>query len=130
MKGATEKRYLFPFEKLEAWQLAKDLVIYIYKISNSFPASEQYGLTSQMTRAAISVASNLDEGSSRISRKDQAHFSQIAYGSLMEVACQLNIADDLGIIGEEKYTELRRRIEILSSKINALRRSQKERENE
>ena len=127
VKGLTEKRYFFPFEKLEAWQLAKHLVIDIYKISNSFPTSEQYGLTSQMTRAAISVASNLAEGSSRISRKDQAHFSQIAYSSLMEVVSQLNIADDLGFIDEEKYTELRRSIEILSTKINALRRSQKER---
>jgi four helix bundle protein len=127
LKGSTEKAYFFSFEKLEAWQLAKELVIDIYKISNNFPAHEQYGLTSQMTRAAISVASNLAEGSSRTSRKDQAYFSQIAYGSLMEVACQLNIADDLGLIDEEKYTELRRSITILSSMINALRRSQKER---
>jgi four helix bundle protein len=80
-----------------------------------------------MTRAAISVASNLAEGSSRMSRKDQAHFSQIAYGSLMEVACQLNIAEELGFIKEEKYVELRQSIVILSSKINALSRSQKER---
>jgi len=122
-----EKKYLFSFEKLEVWQLAKKLVIGIYKISKNFPASEQYGLTSQMTRAAISVASNLAEGSSRMSRKDQAHFSQIAYGSLMEVACQLNIAEELGFIKKEKYVELRQSIVILSSKINALSRSQKER---
>jgi four helix bundle protein len=122
-----EKRYLFSFEKLEVWQRAKELVIGIYKICKNFPASEQYGLTSQITRAAISVASNLAEGSSRMSRKDQAHFSQIAYSSLMEVACQLNIAEELGFIKEEKHVELRRSIVILSSKINALSRSQKER---
>lgn len=122
-----EKRYLFSFEKLEVWQLAKELVIGIYKISKNFPVSEQYGLTSQITRAAISVASNLAEGSSRMSRKDQAHFSQIAYSSLMEVACQLNIAKELGFINEEKYVELHQSIVILSSKINALSRSQKER---
>ena len=99
----------------------------IYNISKNFPANEQYGLNSQMNRAVISVASNLGEGSSRMSQKDQAHFSQIAYGSLMEVTCQLNIAKELGFIKEEKYVELRRSIVILSSKINALRRSQKER---
>lgn len=118
---------MFSFEKLEVWQLAKELVIGIYKISKNFPVSEQYGLTSQITRAAISVASNLAEGSSRMSRKDQAHFSQIAYSSLMEVACQLNIAKELGFINEEKYVELHQSIVILSSKINALSRSQKER---
>jgi four helix bundle protein len=62
-----------------------------------------------------------------MSRKDKAHFSQIAYGSLMEVARQLNIAEELGFITEEKYIELRQSIMILSSKINALNRSQKER---
>lgn len=127
LKSLMEKRYLFSFEKLEVWQLAKELVIGIYKISKNFPVSEQYGLTSQITRAAISVASNLAEGSSRMSRKDQAHFSQIAYSSLMEVACQLNIAKELGFINEEKYVELHQSIVILSSKINALSRSQKER---
>lgn len=127
MKSSMEKKYLFPFEKLEVWQLAKELVMGIYNISKNFPANEQYGLTSQINRAVISVTSNLAEGSSRMSKKDQAHFSQIAYGSLMEVACQLNITKELGFIKEEKYAELRRSIGILSSKINALRRSQKER---
>lgn len=127
MKSSIEKKYLFPFEKLEVWQLAKELVMGIYNISKNFPANEQYGLTSQINRAVISVASNLAEGSSRMSKKDQAHFSKIAYGSLMEVACQLNIAKELGFIKEEKYAKLRKRIAILSSKINALQRSQKER---
>ena len=122
-----KKEYLFPFEKLKVWQLAKKLVLAIYNISKRFPANEQYGLISQINRAVISVASNLAEGSSRISQKDQAHFSHLAYGSLMEVTCQLNIARDLGFLGKEEYNKLRQRIMILSSKINALRRSQKER---
>ncbi len=122
-----EKEYLFPFEKLEVWQLAKKLVLAIYDVSKRFPANEQYGLISQINRAVISVASNLAEGSSRISQKDQAHFSQLAYGSLMEVTCQLDIAKELGFIKEEEYKKLRQSIGVLSSKINALRRSQKER---
>ncbi len=122
-----EKEYLFPFEKLEAWQLARELVLAIYNVSKNFPANEQYGLISQINRAVISVASNLAEGSSRMSQKDQAHFSQLAYSSLMEVICQLNIAKELGFIRKEEYEKLRQSIMVLSSKINALRRSQKER---
>ena len=67
--------YSFPFEKLEAWKDAKRLVIDMYKIAKSFPENEKFGLTNQITRAAVSVASNLAEGSSRTSLKDQAHFS-------------------------------------------------------
>jgi len=56
-----------------------------------------------LRRAAISYPSNIAEGSSRISQKDQAHFSQLAYGSLMEVTCQLDIAKEVGFIRAEEY---------------------------
>jgi four helix bundle protein len=125
--NAIRVDYLFPFEKLEVWQLAKKLCISVYGISKKFPSNELYGLTSQINRAAISVASNLAEGSSRTSQKDQAHFSQLAYSSLMEVACQLSIVQELGFVDNEKYAEIRREIEGLSRKINALHRSQKKR---
>lgn len=75
------QKYLFSFEKLEVWNLAKELVKEIYILTKSFPAEERFGLISQMTRAAVSVASTIAEDSARISRKDQAHFSQIAYSS-------------------------------------------------
>jgi len=117
-------KHLFSFEKLEAWQDAKNLVKDIYVIAKDFPVAEHYGLASQLKRAAVSVASNLAEGGSRTSLKDQAHFSQLAYSSLMEVACQAIIALDLGFIDEERYLLLRQSIEILSRKINALRTSQ------
>lgn len=68
-------RKQFPFEKLEVWQDARKLVAGIYQCSRSFPKEERFGLTSQMTRAAVSVANNLAEGSGRSSLKDQAHFS-------------------------------------------------------
>ena len=99
--------YKFSFEKLEVWQLSKDFVKEIYKITESFPKSEKYGLISQITRASVSVASNLAEGTSRVSYKDQAHFSQLAYSSLMEVICQLIIAKDLHMIKEVNYQDLR-----------------------
>jgi four helix bundle protein len=76
--------YTFPFEKLEAWQDAKKLVIDIYATTKIFPDAEKFGLINQINRAAVSVASNLAEGSSRTSLKDQAYFSQLAYSSLSD----------------------------------------------
>ena len=122
-----KKKYLFPFEKLKVWQLAKELVLAIYKVSRKFPLNEQYGLSNQIKRSAISVVSNLAEGSARFSQKDQAHFSQIAYSSLMEVICQLDISKDLDFIEDGDYENIRQKIMILSGKINALCRSQKKR---
>jgi four helix bundle protein len=119
-----DSSYYFPFEKLQAWQDAKKLVIDIYAITKEFPGDEKFGLTSQINRAAVSVASNLAEGSSRMSMKDQAYFSQLAFSSLMELACQIAIAEELNFINAERYDSLRRNIEVLSKKLNALRHSQ------
>jgi four helix bundle protein len=116
--------YAFPFEKLQTWHAAKDFAKRIYMVAKQFPLVEQYGLASQIKRAAISVMSNIAEGSARISRKDQAHFSQLAYSSLMEVACQLQLAQEMDFVRAEDYGELRKNITELSMKINALRRSQ------
>lgn len=77
-----------------------------------------------MNRAAISVVSNLAEGSSRTSLKDQAHFSQLAYSSLMELACQLMMAEDLEYLPTESKKNLRMELASLANKINALRNSQ------
>src|ERR1700722_9117877 len=91
-------RHEYPFEKLRVWQAARELAKAIYLATSSFPQREIYGLTSQCNRAVVSVAANLAEGSSRRSRKDQAHFSEIAYGSLMELACLLILSTDVGIL--------------------------------
>lgn len=117
-------RHVYPFEKLRVWQSAGSLIKNVYRVTRSFPRSETYGLTSQTNRAAISVAASLAEGSSRTSRKDQAHFSQIAYGSLMELACLLIIAVDLEILSSEREVKLRDEIEAVSRQLNALRSSQ------
>ncbi len=77
-------------------------------ITDQFPNNEKYGLVSQINRAAVSITSNLAEGTSRSSNKDQAHFSQIAYSSLMEVICQLNIAFELNYIESEQYMKMRK----------------------
>jgi len=116
--------YQFAFEKLRVWQNSRELVGTIYKITNSFPKEERYCLVDQIRRAIISVASNLAEGSSRISSKDQAHFTTMAYSSLMEVLNQLYIANDLNYISREVFAELKIKISEISNQLNALRKSQ------
>ena len=117
-------RHVYPFEKLRVWESARQLIREIYSVTKAFPRSEMYGLTSQANRAAVSVAANLAEGSSRTSRKDQAHFSQIAYGSLMELACLLIVAMDLELVAANQEAALRPQIESVSRQLNALRATQ------
>ncbi len=117
-------RHIYPFEKLRVWQSARTLIKSVYRITKTYPRSEIYGLTSQTNRAVVSVAANLAEGSSRTSRKDQAHFSQIAYGSLMELACLLIVAVDLEFLPAGQESTLRAEIEAVSRQLNALRASQ------
>ena len=117
-------RHAFVFHKLQVWHLAKELAKEIYSITKRFPLDEKFGLVLQLNRAAVSVASNLAEGSGRTSRKDQAHFTQLAYGSLMEVACQLEIAADLHFISEDEFQKICASIKTISEKLSALRNSQ------
>ena len=88
----------YQFEKLTAWQKAKELAVAVYQIVNKFPQYEQYALSSQIRRAAISVPSNIAEGTGRVSVKEKIHFLEISYGSLLETYCQLQIAVELNYI--------------------------------
>ena len=91
------------FRTLKAYTNAKDLVKQVYAFLKQFPREEQYALCDQLRRAVISIPSNIAEGSGRMSAKDQAHFYSIAYGSLMEVLAQLDVACDLGYITNEEF---------------------------
>lgn len=113
--------YTYAFEKLDVWILSKSLAVKIYFFTNSFPASEKYGMISQLRRASVSISSNIAEGSSRTTLKDQAHFYTIAYGSLIEVLNQLIISFELNWIKEVDLNELRMEIESLSRQLNGLR---------
>ena len=113
----------FSFERLAAWQKSRILVKHIYRVTSFFPASERFGLVDQLRRAAVSVSSNLAEGSGRLSVKEKIHFCEISFGSLMEVMCQLTLACDLGFISEEDLAESRQLIEELSRIISGYRRS-------
>ncbi len=121
--------YKFGFEKLEVWQNSIQLSKLIYYLTLSFPKEETYGLTSQIRRAMISVSSNIAEGSSKNSLKDQARFSEIAFGSLLEVLNQIILAFELSYISEENYIDCRNKIEIISRQLNALKKSQVKRTN-
>ena len=119
--------YLFAFERLEVWQLARKFFMYSYSLIDTFPASERYNLVDQIRRAATSIAMNLAEMTSRSSYKEQAHYSEIAYGSAIEVYCAFLLSYDMGYINEQKLEELKEKISELSNKINALKNSQYQR---
>jgi len=84
----------FRFERLNAWQTARNLNRQVYRLARKLPEYELYAMTSQIRRASVSVSSNIAEGSGRNSDKDFAHFLEQAYGSLMEVASLLYLALD------------------------------------
>jgi four helix bundle protein len=115
--------YLFSFEKLDVWKNCRELTKDIYGITQSFPDAEKFGLVSQIRRAAISVCSNIAEGSSRSSVKDQAHFYQIAFSSLMELLNQMIISNDLNYIEDEKLKDIRQKIEKAANMLNSLRKN-------
>lgn len=114
----------YSFERLIVWADARKFVKWIYETTSMFPPEEKFGLVTQLRRASISVVSNLAEGAARISPKDQAHFSQIAYSSLIEVLNQLIISCDLNFITEIKLAEGRILIDAIASKISSLRKTQ------
>ncbi len=113
----------FRFEKLEVWRLARSIVSQVYKTTENFPSDERFGLTAQVRRAAVSVVSNIAEGSGRNSDTDFAHFLELSYGSLMEVVTQLVVACDLGYLKEPDLDDFKQICSELASKLVALNRS-------
>lgn len=99
-------KHYYSFENLDVWKVSKQLVIQIYQLIEKFPKVEKYALCDQLRRACISIPSNIAEGSGRISVKEKVHFISIAYGSLMEVYCQLQIAVELQYIQDENIEEI------------------------
>ena len=89
---------IFGYRKLIAYQKAKEVVKNTYILLKKFPADERYAMCDQLRRASVSITSNIAEGVNRFSLKEKTHFMEIAYGSLMEVSSQFEIAEDLGYI--------------------------------
>ena len=105
---------------LIVYQKAKQLVIDVYKLLEQFPDAERFALCNQLRRAVVSIPSNIAEGMGRVSNKDQAHFLNIAYGSLMEVYAQLDIAHDLGYVNSEMFNKVESDVEEISKMISAM----------
>ena len=94
------------FRKLNVYVKAKELVAKVYELLKKFPKEEQYALCDQLRRAVVSVPSNIAEGCGRETLKDQTHFLNIAYGSLMETFSQLDVACDLGYITNDEFDQM------------------------
>ncbi len=98
------------FKKLSIWIKSVDFVTEIYKVTNSFPSNERYGLVSQLQRAAVSVPANISEGSAKSSNKDFARFLEISLGSTFELETELLVSLNLSYIDLEKYNQLQEKL--------------------
>jgi four helix bundle protein len=95
-----------PHKKLKVWQLAMDIVSDVYRLTESFPSEEKFGLTSQMRRCAVSIPSNISEGAARNTHKEFVNYLHIAQGSLAELDTQLEIALRLKMTNQESWTNM------------------------
>lgn len=109
------------FRNLNVYIKSKELVKQIYELLKKFPKEEQFALCDQLRRAVISVPSNIAEGSGRTSAKDQAHFMEMAFGSLMEVDCQMDIAQDLGYVSLDEHEEVTVQISKVAALLSGMR---------
>lgn len=115
-----EKKY--EYKNLDVYKESKNLVKMVYGLIEKFPKVETYALCDQLRRSVISVPSNIAEGSGRTSAKDQAHFFEMAFGSLMEVNCQMDIACDLGYIEPIELNQIEELIRKIAAMLSGLRR--------
>ena len=109
--------------KLRAFELADDVAVLVYKATQTFPREELYGLTSQMRRAAVSVASNIVEGCARESRTEYLRFLEIAFGSLRELHYQVGLSIRLGYLSERDTSTCEQKLIEAEKVLGALMRS-------
>ena len=113
----------FSFFDLRVYKESKELVKSVYLLLEKFPKYETYALRDQLRRSVTSVPSNIAEGSGRFSVKEKIHFIEIAYGSLTEALCQLDIAHDLEYINDEEFDTEKERINVIGKQLSGLRTS-------
>lgn len=116
---------VFGFRRLIAYQKAKEVVKRTYKLLRKFPAEERYAMCDQLRRASVSITSNIAEGVNRYSVKDKSLFIEIAYGSLMEVSSQFEIAEELGYITVDDRLSINQLIEELARILSGLQKNYK-----
>lgn len=110
------------FRDLDVWKSSVLFVKEIYKITEAFPSNEKYGLTSQISRCAVSIPSNIAEGCSRNSQKDFSRFLQISLGSAFELETQIEIIKELNFISHEKYLDVLAELHVIQRRIQALKK--------
>jgi len=108
------------FKELVVWQKSKQFAVQIYKATAAFPRLEQFGLTSQIRRSAVSVPANIAEGWGRGSTREYIQFLFVARGSLMELETHLTICHDLGYLKEEQVKKMQQEIEGIGQMLNRL----------
>ena len=113
----------FAFRKLVVYQHSREFVRFVYAMLKKYPKEENFALCDQLRRCVISISSNIAEGVSRQSPKDQLHFLEIAYGSLCEALCQLELSLDLSYINQEDMNEAERQVSDLARLMSGLRKS-------
>ncbi|MDT3404136.1 four helix bundle protein [Mucilaginibacter terrae] len=109
------------FRELKVWQAGIQICKSIYQVAHIFPATERYGLTSQITRSAVSIPSNIAEGCGRKSGKEFQHFLSIALGSAYELETQIIIANELSYIPDEQLKQLTIQITEIQKMLSGLR---------
>ncbi len=116
---------MFGYRKLIAYQKAKEVVKRTYKLLKKFPSEERYAMCDQLRRASVSITSNIAEGVNRYSVKDKAHFIEMAFGSLMEVSSQIELAEELGYITEEDRLSMDELVKEVARLLSGLQNSYK-----
>ena len=118
-----KKYQRYNFENLEIYQLSCDFVMTVYQVTSRFPKQEQYGLTSQVRRAVISIVLNIVEGSGRASKKDFSRFISQAIGSILEVKAGLILAGKIGYLTKNEFSKLAPSIDEIYFKLLAFKKS-------
>lgn len=113
---------MFSYENLEIWQLAIEYAKTIYSITSKFPKSEQYGLSSQLQRAAVSISANIAEGSGATGLKDKLNFLDIAIKSALETTSEIHIAFGLNYLNGQAREEVYSQAEVIIKRVRAFKR--------
>ena len=113
----------FGYRNLVAYVKAKEVRLQVYRLLKRYPKEEQFALCNQLRRAAVSITSNIAEGMTRFSTKDKVHFIEIAYGSLMEVMSQLEVAQEENYISIEEFHNMETLIADTARLLSGLQRS-------
>ena len=116
----------FGYRNLVAYEKAREVVRRLYHVTKAFPKDEVFALSSQMRRAAVSITSNIAEGMTRYSIKDKVHFLEIAYGSLMEVMSQMEVAEDQKYITTAEFQNFEVLVADVARLISGLQKSFKQ----